>query len=183
MSTINLSISHVKLKILILFYISLLLFSCVKASEEPLIEYTSDEGQFSVSMPGKPSKEIKNITTAAGSITMHVFTVEKPDIAYMVAYSDYPNVVIEHSDPEELLDGAKKGAMKNMGGKITKEEHITYGEDPGRELSFSAKGGIGKGQAVILLSGNRLYQVLAVGLKEKYPDQTVKKYIDSLEIW
>ena len=183
MSRINFRIFHVNSKFLLLFFIALLLFGCGKTSEETLIPYTSDEGRFSVSMPGKPGKKIKNVPTAVGSIAMHVFMVEKPHIAYMVAYADYPNDLIERSDPEVLLDGAKKGAMQNIGGKITKEEHITYGEDPGRELSFSAKGGIAKGRAVIVLSGNRLYQVLAVGSNIQYPDQTVKKYMDSFEIW
>lgn len=183
MTTINVRISHEKSKFSILVFIVVLFFGCGKASEETLIEYTSDEGRFSVSMPGKPGKQTQNISTAVGSIAMHMFMVEKKNIAYMVAYSDYPNEVIEESNPEEFLDAAKKGAMQNIGGKITKEEHIAFGEDPGRELNFSAKGGKGKGRVVIVLSGNRLYQVLAIGLNVQYPDQIVKKFIDSFEIW
>ncbi len=183
MSTKQISMSNVTVKILILLSLTLLLSGCFKASEEQLIEYTSDEGKFTVSMPGKPSKDIKNIPTAVGAISMYLFMVEKTNIAYMVAYSDYPAVVVENSDPEKILDGAVNGAMQNMEGKLISQEQITYGEDPGREISFNAKKGIAKGKAVIVLSGNRLYQVMAVGSNARYPNKTVKKVIDSLEIW
>jgi len=176
-------ISHEKPKFFILLFIVLLLFGCGKLFEEKLIEYTSDKGRFSVSMPGTPNKQTQNISTGVGSIAMHLFVVEKSSTAYMVAYSDYPNEIIVHSNPDDLLEAAKNGAMKNISGKITEEEPISYGEDPGIELSFSAKGGKAKGQAVIVLSENRLYQVLAVGSNLLYPDKTVKKFIDSLSIW
>jgi hypothetical protein len=181
--TTNYRISHVRLKFLILFFIAPLLFGCFKTSDEPLIEYTSDEGRFSVSMPGKPVKRIEKVSTPVGTIAMYEFLVEKPEIAYVVAYADYPNDAVQNSDPEKILDSAKKGAMQNIGGKITQEDDITYGEDPGRELHFSAKGGLWSGQAVLLLSGNRLYQVLAIGSKLTYPEKIVQEYIDSFEIW
>ena len=174
---------HEKPIFFILFLVVLLLFGCGKFFEEKLTAHTSNKGRFSVSMPGKPVQQTQKISTGVGSIDMHMFIVEKSNIAYIVAYSDYPGEIIQHSDPDDLLDGAKNGAMQNIDGKITKEEQIAYGEAPAVELYFSAKGGKGKGQAVIVLSGNRLYQALAVGSNLLYPDKTVKKFIDSFAIW
>ncbi len=172
-----------KSKFFILFFIALLLCGCGKFIEEKLTEFTSKEGRFSVSMPGKPNLQTEKIPTDVGSISMHMFMVEKSNIAYMVAYSDYPSEMIQQSNPDDVLDGAKKGAMQNIDGKISKEELIAFGEAPAIELYFSAKGGKGKGQAIIVLSGNRLYQVLAVGSNLLYPDKTVEKFIDSFAIW
>ncbi len=183
MNTINFRAFNGKSKFFILFFIVLLLFGCGKLFEEKLTEFTSKEGRFSVSMPGEPGKQTDNIPTAVGSIETHIFMVEKSNIAYMVAYSDYPSEMVQQSNPDDVLDGAKKGAMQNIDGKITKEELIAYGEAPAVELYFSAKGGKGKGQAVIVLSGNRLYQALAVGSNLLYPDRTVEKFIDSFAIW
>ncbi len=170
-------------KLLILLSIPLLLFGCGMVFEEKLDEYTSDEGRFSVSMPGKPGKKTQSVSTGVGSIEMHMVTVEKTTTAYMVVYSDYPVEIIKHSDPDDLLEAAKKGAMQNIDGKITQEELISYGDDPGIELSFSAEGGKGKGQALIVLSGNRLYQVIAIGSNLLYPEKTIKKFLDSFSPW
>lgn len=170
-------------KLAILLFVILFLFGCGEKKQDTWIEHISDKGRFSVSMPGTPQKDIKNISSSFGILKMYTFAFEKPNIAYVVVYTDYPRSVVDNKDPEIMLDGARNGAMQNAGGRLLNEEFIEFGEYPGRELKFEVKGGRGLGRAVILLADTRLYQVMAIGAKQSFPSKTVQKFIDSFEMW
>ena len=167
-------------KALALVFVALLIVGC---GEKSWSEYASDDGRFSVLMPGSPDEQTQAISTPVGSIDLHIFMVEKPDIAYMVAYSDYPQVVVEKATTDEVLEGARNGALAKIQGRLLSEDVISYDEHSGREIEFTAMDGIGLGRAVILLADNRLYQVLAVGAKDSFPKNDVKRFIDSFEMW
>lgn len=172
-----------KPKLLIYLFAILLFFGCDKIKQETLIEYSSDAGRFSVKMPGNPKRDKNSLQTAVGTIVMYSFSVEKADIAYVVAYIDYPGSVIEKVDPDQLLDNARNGALQKAGGNLLSEKNIDYNGYSARELEFEVKGGLGLGRAVHLLADNRLYQVMVIGLKLTFPTETVQEFINSFEMW
>ena len=59
------------------------------------VDFTSKAGKFTVKMPSKPKEKTKEVETPAGTITTHVFGAPGDDGAYIVAYTDYPEEVIE----------------------------------------------------------------------------------------
>ncbi|MFH2045688.1 MAG: hypothetical protein ABIK92_11140 [Pseudomonadota bacterium] len=146
-------------------------------------KFKSDEGRFSIMVPSKPEQQNQTLNTPIGILEMKTFVIDKPNIAYIMAYVDYPDEVIDNSDPEAILDGARDGMLNKADVKLINEEEISYGEDPAREIQYTVKGKLGKGHIVILLSGRRLYQVGAVGLNAIFPQDVVQHYIDSFEIW
>ena len=170
-------------KLLICLFAILLLFGCMKKEKEPLIEYSSDQGRFSVLMPGNPKKDTHSIQSPIGTIVLYSFSVEKADIVYTVAYIDYPGSAVKRMDPDQLLDNARNGALQKAGGNLLSEKKIDYNGYSARELEFEVKGGLGLGKAVHLLADNRLYQVMAIGLKLTFPSETVQEFIDSFEMW
>jgi hypothetical protein len=168
----------------ICFHLALLFFlSILVGCEAKLKQFESEKGRFSIMMPGTPEEMQQILNTAEGKITLYAYVVERSDIAYVAGYADFPGLAGYDIDPYAILDGAKYGAVQSAGGKVISETRISYGDDLGIEIHYNAKNELGLGHAVFVLSGNRLYQATALGLKETFPKETAQKFIDSLEIW
>jgi len=166
-----------------LLIVLLLLVTIACDNEITLDEFTSNRGRFSIMPPGELDKKVESIKTPIGSMSMITFTLNEPDTSYLVAYVDYPDTVMNSSNPKTMLDGARDGMLAKIDGILLSEELVEYGEDPARELHYKVKGDLGLGHMVLLLSGRRLYQVGAIGEKDKFPAVKVKRFIDSFEIW
>jgi hypothetical protein len=132
-------------------------------------------------MPGTPSYEKTNTSTAVGAIDMHMFSLNiKQDAAYMIMYSDYPEIVTR-ANPESLLDGGRNGALANTKGKLIGEQSMSLDGFPGREIVIEVPGkGIMKLRAFLVRQ--RLFQVLAVGTKEKIEHEDTAKYLTSFRL-
>jgi len=65
---------------------------------------------------------------------MHLFTLNvKRDAAFLIMYSDYPEIVTK-AKPDDLFDGGRKGALANTKGKLIGEQNLTHDGFPGREI-------------------------------------------------
>jgi serine/threonine-protein kinase len=144
-------------------------------------EFSSAEGNFAVLMPGTPSYEKKSQSTALGPIDMHMFTLNlKRDAVYMVMYSDYPEIVTR-AKPVDLLDGGRNGALSNTKGKLVGEQNMSLDGFPGREIVIEVPGkGLMKLRAFMVRQ--RLFQVMAVGTKEKIDHEDTAKYLTSFRL-
>lgn len=144
-------------------------------------EFSSAEGNFAVLMPGTPSYEKKNTATALGPIDMHMFTLNiGRDAAYLVMYSDYPEIVTR-AKPDALLDGGRDGALANTKGKLIGEQNMSLDGFPGREIVIEVPG---KGllKLRVFLVGRRMFQVMAVGTKEMIEHEDTAKYLTSFRL-
>jgi hypothetical protein len=144
-------------------------------------EFNSKDGHFKVSMPGKPKEQSQ---PAAGT-TMHTFTVDERNGAYVVGYGDMP---IPEKEPAEKikdrLDGAMMGMGGNTGGKVVTQKDITVNSKyPGREFKLAItqpkKGEI---RGKIFLQGKRLYQVFVVGTDAFANSANATKFLDSFTL-
>ena len=144
-------------------------------------EFSSPDGNFAVLMPGTPSYEKQNQSTALGPIDMHMFTLNiRRDAAYMIMYSDYPEIVTR-AKPDDLLDGGRNGALSNTKGKLIGEQNMSLDGFPGREIVIEVPGkGLMKVRAFLV--GRRLFQVIAVGTKEKIEHEDTGKYLTSFRL-
>jgi hypothetical protein len=163
---------------------ALLLFIILLAGcETPMQEFSSDKGLFSIMTPGTFEKSTYDVNMVPGPVKLHVFIFAEPNIAYQASYVDYPVEIINSHDPNDIIDEVIDGLLIPLEGKLTSEEQISYGTDPGREIHFNAKGGQSLGHMVILLSDRRLYQVGVVGSKDTFSSDAAELFIDSFEIW
>jgi serine/threonine-protein kinase len=144
-------------------------------------EFSSVDGNFAVLMPGTPSYEKKSQSTALGPIDMHMFNLNiRRDAAYMIMYSDYPEIVTK-AKPDDLLDGGRNGALSNTKGKLIGEQNMSLDGFPGREIVIEVPGkGIMKLRAFMVRQ--RLFQVIAVGTKEKIDHEDTIKYLTSFRL-
>lgn len=157
----------------------LALIGCQQVTWE---KFSSSEGAFSILMPGTPTQQVRTAKTSSGSIDAYMFLVEYRDVAYMVAYSDYPNPMIQESTPKLILDGARDGAVANVQGKLVRESIISLDKHQGRELQIESPGGKVTVTARIFLVDRRLYQVMVLMHKDKASSEDVNKFLDSFRI-
>lgn len=153
-----------------------------RADDEELTKFTSKAGKFSVSLPGKPMEQTKKVPAGGMDIDMFMFIVApSDDRVYLVTYSDYDKALVTDDNKDAILDGAAKGSITNLKGKTLKNEEITIGKHPGRELLVELPN---KSQyrAQIYLVNNRLYQVVALGPKSFVKSETTDDYFKSFKL-
>ncbi|MDA1189963.1 MAG: hypothetical protein O2854_09875 [Chloroflexi bacterium] len=107
--------------------------SCGLAGSTPEFEeFVSEEGNFSVLMPGIPEHVMQTLNDPLlGPIGVEIFHVELRTGAYFAAYSDYPQAFIDSVDQSLVLDGARDG-----GGRKHRRESTLRIDHLGRRLSL-----------------------------------------------
>jgi hypothetical protein len=144
-------------------------------------QVASREGHFFCVMPGSPKAEVQNVSTMVGNLALHAYTVELDDAAYIVGYTDYPESLVRNADVQAMLDGARDGAISNVGGRLVGERQIRLQGNPGREvwLEATVEGQTALAQLRVYLVGTRLYQTLVAGPKESFSKSDAEKFLNS----
>ncbi|MBU0489869.1 MAG: hypothetical protein KKA07_15855 [Bacteroidetes bacterium] len=148
---------------------------------DDVAKFESKDGNFKITFPAKPTESSENIPTEVGNISTSTFMYEKSSTeAYMVAYSDYPSALIELSNTDDLLTGARDGVVNNISGTVDKEDKITLGDSKG--LYFRASSTTFYLVYKLYLVKNRLYQI-GIMRDGSYPAADDEKaFIDSFEL-
>jgi hypothetical protein len=169
-----------KTKMLALILIAITLSGCQTAGWK---EFRSAEGSFSVLMPGIPEEQAQTIDTLAGAVDAHLFVLAAEDAAYLVSYSDYPKIVVQQSNADDILDGVRDGEAANVRGALLSEQIISLDDYPGRELKIDTLDGKVTLRSRIFLVNNRLYQVVAV-IPKDHPtsDKNIDKFLESFTL-
>ncbi len=169
-----------KIKLLALALIAMTLASCQTAGWK---EFRSAEGSFSVMMPGTPEEQAQTIDTLAGAVDAYLFVLADEDAAYLVSYSDYPNIVVQQSNSDDILDGVRDGEAANVRGLLLSEQIISLDDYPGRELKIDTLDGKVTIRSRIYLVNNRLYQVVVV-IPKDHPtsDKNIDKFLESFTL-
>ncbi len=173
-----------KTKSLLLVVLALVLAACGGTGSD-WKEFSSDKGNFTVSMPSTPKESTQAVDTVAGSINLTMYSVEVSDSAFLVSYADYPQDMMSTADPLKVLDGAMNGQITNFGGTVLSSSDVSLSDNPGREFSASGKvttAGDGSLRGRIYLVKNRLYQIIVVGLKDKVKTEDVDKFLKSFKL-
>jgi hypothetical protein len=172
----------------VLFIITLMLAGCLAScsgSPTPK-EFKSATGRFAVMTPAPLQEEAKALETEAGKIDLHLFAGQLDDIAYVIAYSDYPPEAAPPGYAEKMLDGARNGAVGNTnGGKLVSETNISLTGYPGRELVIAAQAEDRPPMTIkgrIFMVKNRLYQVTVVAPRGKAGDKVIDDFLQSFKL-
>src|SRR3989344_7369334 len=157
----------------------LLLMGCVDTQLQ-LKEFKSEDGGFSVLMPGTPKLETQTANTAAGPLDIKMYGLEKNGIGYSVGYIVYPEEAVAEQTPEQTLDGARDGAVANVFGTLTLEKIISVGGYPAREITIAVEdGGV---RARIILVNNTMYIVTVAATKDKIVQPHIKDVLESFKL-
>jgi hypothetical protein len=131
------------------------------AADDDFQPFTSKDGGFTVSLPGKPEQSTSTTTTELGDVELHQFLARRPNDkeTYVLIYCDLPAEMVKDADPEKLLDRSRDGGVASIHGKVAKEDKVKLDGNPGRGLEVDALGGTRLWR--LYLVGGRLYQLLA----------------------
>lgn len=148
-------------------------------------EFKSEAGGFSVVTPLTLKESVQSVDTELGKLDIHIFTAERGDTAFVVGYSDYPQEIIQLSDPDQMLDGGRDGAAANVNGKVIAEDKITLNNYLGRDLVINGIAENGQEmtiQAYMFLVENRLYQVMVVAPKGELNSSEAGNFLRSFRL-
>lgn len=168
------------------FYIFLFLIFVSSCGGTSWKKFTSQEGNFSVWMPGTPKLTTEAIDTAAGKLNLYSHEVSAGNMFYIVAYIDYPEELIKQRNPYKMLEDGRDGAINNVQGKLLNEADVPYLGHPGKEITAEAT----REKVPYILKmkffliKNRLYQLGVVMYKDKETatQSDVKKFYNSFSL-
>src|SRR5262245_22360063 len=127
------------------------------APEEVWKEFSSAVGRFKVALPGNPTETSKTIELGLGKIERHTFTLGTGSGAFLVSYSDLPEILTEPDEVKKFLDNAHEAEVASYRGKLVSIAEIALDGYPGRELI--AKTPDSKFRMKYYLVGQRFYQI------------------------
>ncbi|MBO3462992.1 hypothetical protein G7B40_023335 [Aetokthonos hydrillicola Thurmond2011] len=148
--------------------------------------FTSPDGRFTVLMPGRPKLMIQTQKTYMGEIDLQVFLAQPPkqEVAYLVAYNDFPYSYGQMVNPQEILRNTQYMAIKTTRSHLISQRDIRSSNGhPGREIVYINSGGkITKNR--MYFADGRLYQVVAIATKkqEKTLSKTITGYLNSFHV-
>lgn len=147
-------------------------------------DYKSSAGKFSVQLPSKPQEQSQDKTTNAGTIKVNSVFAEANDSGYFVGYADIPSKVSDPADVQKGLGNSVKDLSTSIQGEIKSEKESLVGDIPCRD--FESVGKV-KTTDVLMkgrfcLADNRLYQIFALGAKDKLTVADVDRFITSFKI-
>ena len=161
--------------------VSLILVGGSRAAEEKWQTFTSKEGRFSVSLPGKPVEKTEQVPAPGGKKKeLHTLLLASAaDQIYHLNYNDYPREQIkEDKNKETAFDALRKA----LGGKVLSEKKITVGKNkaPGRELLIELPSKMFY-RARVFFIDNRLFQVVAMGSEEFARGKNADRFLNSFK--
>ncbi|MEH2389690.1 MAG: hypothetical protein V7K14_28800 [Nostoc sp.] len=148
--------------------------------------FTAPDGCFSILMPGNPNRNTQYQKTYMGKITLKIFVSQPPkqQVAYIVAYNDFPYSYGEMADPQAVLNNARDMALKTTKSHLISQGNIRSSNNhPGKEIEYINSGGKITRSRMYVAEG-RLYQVMAITTKKQQMTlaKTITGYLNSFHV-
>jgi hypothetical protein len=148
--------------------------------------YTAPDGRFTILMPGNPNRNTEYQKTYMGEITLEIFVAQPPkqQVAYIVAYNDFPYSYGQMTDPQAVLNNARDMALKTTKSNLISQRNIRSSNNhPGQEIEYINAGGKITKSRMYIAEG-RLYQVMAITTKkqQKTLAKTITGYLNSFNV-
>lgn len=148
--------------------------------------YHSEEGGFSVLMPGKPTETTKHLNMLPVGVTYTTVTAGPSKAEFTVIYYDLPkkttrSIYFGRSRYEWSIEEMKLFARALTGGKLVKESDLEYYGYPAKDFELRVLGRITvKAKAIIF--ENRGYQLLVTSNLPDVLDEKALEFFESFTI-
>lgn len=148
--------------------------------------FTAPDGRFTVLMPGMPKRVTQTQKTFMGEINLEIFLGQPPkqEVAYLVAFNDFPDSYGQMNNPQEILNNAQEMALKTTQSNLVSQRDIrSYNGHPGKEIEYINSGGKITRNRMYFAEG-RLYQVMVITTKkqQKYLAKSITGYLNSFNV-
>jgi hypothetical protein len=147
-----------------------------------LIEFASQEGGFSIRLPGKPVYEKTTVGKGKDDI-QHQFLVGAAEGVYLVSYQDNPNLT--GSSPEQLtaaLESGRDRLVETFQGELLESESVELEEShPGLTFRLTLPEANGEANCRFYFVGTRLFQIMAMGVPDFATSEQAAQVLDSFQ--
>ncbi len=169
------------------------LSGCITSYENAGIEeitptfetFISEEGGFSILMPGVPAENITTIVSElyGETIYLYLFSVGLNTTAYMIGYNDYSDDILQNYSSSDILNNSRDGGIINGTGELISEMIISINGYPGREITVSYNQDFNIRNRKYLVE-NRLYQIAFTQLNDDslLLSSSTSEFLDSFEL-
>lgn len=151
------------------------------------IDFSDEDGRFSVKMPGQPQRTSQIEPTEVGNIMIEMFMYEESATKiYIVGYNDYPSELFEDATDEEIsqtLDDVLMGATSAIGLDIVDErKELDLDGVMGKMIKAKSSTNAFHAHYKAYMVNNRLYQVGMIR-DGSYPmDEKSQTFFDSFKL-
>ncbi|MBW4643300.1 MAG: hypothetical protein KME23_09965 [Goleter apudmare HA4340-LM2] len=148
--------------------------------------FTAPDGRFTILMPGVPERNTQVQKTHMGEINLNLFVAQPPkqEVAYVVAYNDFPYSYGQMANSQEVLNNARDLALKTTQSKLIRQRNLRSSNGhPGKEIEYVNSGGKITRSRMYFANG-RLYQVTAITSKKQHKTlaKTITGYLNSFQV-
>jgi hypothetical protein len=140
--------------------------------------YSYPADGFSATFPSEPELQKRAVPTEKGSFELRSYVTQVEPVALFVGVCDYGSAVAGR-DPEDVLNGARDGALSNSKSHLLTQQKIAFGVYHG--VQFEAESDTAHFSARIYLVGTTLYQTLVVYPLGK-PYEGATRFLDSFQL-
>ena len=160
--------------------------SVAQATKSQWRVFNSPDGSFKVLMPGMPKAMSETKKTFMGEINLNIFLAQpaKQQVAYVVAYNDFPHSYGDMANPQVVLNNARDMALKTTQSKLVSQQDIrSSNNQPGKEIEYVNSAGKITRNRMFFAEG-RLYQAMVITTKEqeKYLSKSIRGYLNSFQV-
>jgi hypothetical protein len=146
---------------------------------------------YKILFPQTPSTDSTIAETKIGTLTVYTHMYESPEnsgdsnLVYGLSVTDYPAKYIL-SDSKAFLkgyfEGAVKGAVGNLKGKLLSEKEIVWKNYPGRAIKIDYGNGTAVVTMKIILVKERAFGLQTISYPGKENNANATKFYDSFDI-
>jgi hypothetical protein len=138
---------------------------------------SSARGKFSVRLPGKPK-----VVEVPGN-GQWTFKTEDGKAGFITSFSEYGRKIPLDGDlPKKMLDSNLAGLQKSLNAKLISSKDLKFNDKfPARDIELEVPS-IGLYRLRIILTEERMYQIVAMGPKEFVEGQDARSVRDSFKL-
>jgi TonB family protein len=151
---------------------------CHGQSSQGWRTYTSEEGKFSVLLPGRPETGTRPVGVDWSTAAARVVNLQTPPVAYIIAYFDIRSAPSAPEEVRQVLDQTRDRPVKMYGLRLERESDKTEWGFPGRELRMSDRQGKPFLSRIVLVR-ERVYHVSAALLTDDPRSEDVDRFFNS----
>lgn len=169
----------------------LLLFAGSQEGTAQTTKYKHETDKYTIEFPNQFQQNTQYLETAVGTLLMNISAWASDEnsndsnLVYMLFDTDYPDSTI-HSDKKDKLniffDGAINGAVNSSKGKLISQTEGTTGIYPHRIIEIEYQEGLAMIRMKMILVKNKSIIIQTITLKENYPNDSITRFFNSLQL-
>jgi hypothetical protein len=140
------------------------------------------DSNFRIELPGTPEVVRRQLKLPFGDAPVNLWVFEDGDRSFIVGYTEYPESVTAVASADELLDSARDGHLRNVAGRLVRDEPTERNGHRGRVIEIEAANGAAHVQGQLFIAHSRLYQVLATTTPDERDGPLVTRFLESFEL-